>query len=119
MTGRNHMESRRQQLACSLEGAELVERIEAWREVVSSATGHDIHYGRVVTTYPKDGWLVERLRELIEAEAECCSFLEFTVDERPDSIVTELRLAEETPASMRTLILGLFGGCVSPAARPV
>ncbi len=92
--------------------------MEAWRQVVSRATSHDIHYGRVVATYPKDARLLDRLHELIAAEAECCPFLEFTVEERPDSVLTELRLPEETPARMRTLIVGLFGGCVSRAARP-
>ncbi len=45
--------------------------------------------------YPNDPQLRHRLRELIAAEAECCSFLRFDLHERPDTIVTEVRLPEE------------------------
>lgn len=47
--------------------------------------------------------------QILDAEATCCPFLAFSVDETPDLIVTELRLPEELPAPMRTLILELIG----------
>lgn len=103
------MDTQEQPLDCTLEGSELVERIEAWQQVVSRATAREAKDGRLVARYPKDARLLDRLRELIAAEAECCPFLDFSVDERADSIVTELRLPEATPAPMRSLILGLFG----------
>jgi hypothetical protein len=101
------MATQEQSVACTLEESELVERVEAWQQVVSHATGQEVEDDRVVTTYPQDARLLDRLRELIAAEAECCPFLEFSVDERRDSIVTELRFAEGTPASMRDMVLGL------------
>jgi hypothetical protein len=104
----------RQPLACSLEGAELGDRLRAWSEVVARATTRRTEEGRVVATYPKDAQLLDRLRELIAAEADCCSFLDFRLEERPDAIVIELRLPDDVPAS----IAGVFGGCVSRAARP-
>jgi hypothetical protein len=97
-------------LACTLEGSELLARIEAWQRIVSRATERRVEGGRAIATYPNDAQLRQELRELIEAEATCCSFLEFNVEERPDRIVTELRLPEEMPAPMKTLILELMGG---------
>jgi hypothetical protein len=98
-----------QPLACRLDGAELVDRIEAWREVAQRATSRRVEGDRVVAFYPKDAQILGRLRELIAAEAECCSFLHFRLEETPDAILTELRLPEGLPDSMRTRVLALFG----------
>jgi len=98
-----------QSLACSLDGAELLDRTEAWREVVQRATSRAVEGDRVVAVYPNDAQLLGRLRELIAAEAECCSFLRFNLEETPDAILTELRLPEELSDSMRTRVVDLFG----------
>jgi hypothetical protein len=99
-----------QPLACTLEEAELGARIEAWRQVVARATSRRIEDGRVVATYPEDARLLARLRELIAAEAECCSFLRFDLHETPDAIVTELRLPDDFPPAMRARVAEVFGG---------
>lgn len=104
------MDRPRQPLVCTLEEAELGARIEAWQQVVARATSRRIEDGRVVATYPKDAQLLARLRELIAAEAECCSFLRFTLEERPDAIVTELRLPDDLAAPMRARVVELFDG---------
>jgi len=98
-----------QPLACRLDGPELVDRIEAWREVVQRATSRGVEGDRVVAVYPNDAHMLGRLRELIAAEAECCSFLHFSLEETPDVILTELRLPEDLPDSMRTRVVTLFG----------
>jgi len=103
------MDQPAQPLACSLDGAELLDRIEAWREVVQRATSRAVEGDRVVAVYPNDAQLLGRLRELIAAEAECCSFLRFNLEETPDAILTELRLPEELSDSMRTRVVDLFG----------
>jgi hypothetical protein len=97
------------EFACSLDGPDLLDRIEAWREVVARATRHGVEDGRVVAVYPKDAQLLGRLRELVAAEAKCCSFLRFDVEEKPDAIVTELRLPEGMPDSVRARVVALFG----------
>ena len=99
-----------QPLSCSLEGPELLDRVDAWREVVQRARTRAVEGDRVVAVYPNDAQILERLRELIAAEDECCSFLLFDVEETPDAIVTELRLPEELADSTRTQIVALFGG---------
>jgi hypothetical protein len=99
-----------QPLVCRLDGPDLLDRIEAWREVVQRARTRAVEGDRVVAVYPNDAQLLTRLRELIAAEAECCSFLRFDVDETPDAIVTELRLPEDLPDSTRTQVHRLFAG---------
>jgi hypothetical protein len=99
-----------QPLTCSLDGTELTTRLDAWQEVVARATSRGVEDGRVVAVYPKDAQILARLRELIAAEAECCSFLHFSLEETPDAIVTELRLPEEMPGSVRTGVVALFAG---------
>jgi hypothetical protein len=96
-------------LSCSLNGDELFDRIEAWRELVQRATSRGVEGDRVVAVYPNDAQLLGRLRELIAAEAECCAFLRFSLEETPDAILTELRLPEALPDSMRTRVVSLFG----------
>jgi hypothetical protein len=95
---------------CSLQGPDLLDRVEAWQEVVTRATRRGVENDRVVAVYPKDARLLGRLRELVAAEAECCSFLLFDVEETPDAIVTELRLPEGIPDSVRTRVVALFAG---------
>ena len=104
------MDAPGQPFACSLPGPELLDRIEAWRDVVARATSRGIENDRVVAVYPKDARLLGRLRELVAAEAECCSFLLFDVEETPDAIVTELRLPEGMPDPVRTRVVALFAG---------
>jgi hypothetical protein len=99
-----------QPFACSLDAAELLHRIEAWQEVVSRARSRGVENDRVVAVYPKDTQLLGRLRDLVAAEAECCPFLLFDVEETPDAIVTELRLPEGMPDSVRTRVVALFAG---------
>ena len=99
-----------QPFTCSLEGAELLDRIEAWGDVVLRATSRGVENDRVVAVYPKDAQLLGRLRALVAAEAECCSFLLFDVEETPDAIVTELRLPEGMPDPVRARVVALFAG---------
>jgi hypothetical protein len=104
------METPAKPFTCSLEGPELLDRIDAWQDVVTRATSRGIEDGRVVAGYPKDAQLLGRLRQLVAAEAECCSFLLFDVEETPDEIVTELRLPEGMPDSVRTRVVALVAG---------
>ena len=98
-----------QPLACSLDDTELAARLAAWRQVVVRATTRRVEDGRIVAAYPNDAELLDRLRELIALERECCSFLHFDVEERPDVIVTELRLPAGLGRETRARILDVFG----------
>ena len=93
-------------LACSLSGPDLVERIREWGHVASHATSRHVEKGRIVSTYPPDQQLLRQLRKLIAAEAECCPFMQFTVEEGPDQVEVELRVPEDMSEAL-AVMLGL------------
>jgi hypothetical protein len=94
-------------IACTLEGKELEERVRDWSEVAARARDRKIEPGRIVSIYPRDADLRMRLEQLIVAEADCCTFLEFSIQEGPDTMTVELRLPEEmTPVFAALLRTG-------------
>jgi hypothetical protein len=97
------------QCGCTLNGDDLAERVQAWREVSSRATSRRIHGDRISSIYPSEPELVHRLRDLIDAEGACCSFLSFTVTEGPAETIVELTF----PAEARALVEGII-----PAPSP-
>jgi len=103
------MDAQAKPLTCTLQGSELLARFNAWQQVVNRATSRWTEDDRILATYPNDPKLLRQLRELIAAEADCCSFLEFSVEERTDEIRTELRIPTEMPDPMKQMILGLVG----------
>jgi hypothetical protein len=105
--------------ACSLDDAARADRIRAWQRIAKNATSRRVEHGSYVATYPNDAQLLRRLRELIAAEAACCSFLQIRLDETPKSIVTELRLPADASDAMHVQVAAMFGPCVSLAARRV
>ncbi len=90
--------------ACSLNGSDLPTRIEAWKRVAAQATNREVEKSRIVSTYPSDPWLIEELRALIAAEAECCSFMQFTLDETGDEVVVELQVPEDMSATLGMML---------------
>jgi len=67
----------------------------------------DVTDDRVVAVYPHSEALLHDLRALVAAEAECCSFLTFTIEERGDQLVSELSYPPQTPAPLRAFIAEL------------
>ena len=98
--------AKQEMLACSLSGPELVERVREWADVASHATSRHVEKGRIVSTYPPDQQLLQQLRELISAEAECCPFMKFNVEERPDEVEVELRVPDDMSEAL-AVMLGL------------
>ena len=95
-------------LHCSLSGEELMQRIAEWKELGAHALTRENRGNQVVTTFPRREEVSTRLRELIAAEAECCTFMKFDVEERQDEIVVELRVPDEM-APMLSMMLGAVG----------
>ena len=77
--------------ACMLSPGELEVRVQEWRDLAENALTRTAEPGRVVSTYPASDAIRRRLRTLIEAEARCCSFLEFDIRDGAEAIEVELR----------------------------
>ena len=96
-----------QNMACTLGGPELIERIAEWAEVSKNALSRRVEAGRITSIYPWDDEVVGRLRRLIAAEADCCSGMEFTLTERGDRLEVELRVPDEI-SGMLAMMLGVL-----------
>ena len=89
---------------CTLNGAEMIERVDAWRLVSSQAISREIHSERVTSIYPPDPDVTRQLKHLIAAEAICCSFLKFDLQEEEGRTVVELTFPEEARSVVESVI---------------
>lgn len=87
---------------CTLDGADMIERVNAWRAVSAQAVSREVHRDRIRSVYPPDPELTAALKDLIAAEAICCSFLNFTLQEEAERTVVELTF----PPEARSLVEG-------------
>ena len=90
---------------CTLDGGEMVERMNAWRAVTSQALSREVRSDRITSVYPPEPDLIDRLKHLVAAEAVCCPFFEFTIQEQPHRTVVELTFPEEA----RSLVESVMG----------
>jgi hypothetical protein len=82
-------------LSCSLPAAEMLDRLARWKALAEQALSRSAEPGRVASTYPRSDAISAQLRELIEAEADCCPFLSFDIRENKEVIEAELRYPPE------------------------
>ncbi len=90
--------------ACTLEGAGMMERIAAWREVSAQAISRRVEAGQITSVYPPDQHLLTRLQDLIAAEAVCCSFLKFTIHAGAHETIVELTYPEDARQLVEVII---------------
>lgn len=95
---------------CTLDSSEMVERVNAWRDVSSKAISRKVGPTKITSEYPPEPLLVQQLKDLIAAEAVCCSFLKFDFREERDRIVVELEFPEDARAMVE--------GVLAPLGRP-
>ena len=100
--------------ACTLEGAEMMGRIAAWREVSAQAISRRVEADRITSVYPPDQQLLTRLQDLIAAEAVCCSFLKFTIDSRAHETIVQLAY----PEAARQLVEAIIPSEVNQRHQP-
>lgn len=100
-----------QHLSCTLQGPELLQRLREWEQVTSRAKTRVLEENALVAVYPRDRALLDELRRLVEAEKDCCSFLDFRIEERVEDAVVRL----EVPEGMHDL-LPMMMGLASPPA---
>lgn len=89
---------------CTLDSGEMVERVNAWRDVSSKAIARKIESTKITSEYPPEPLLVQRLKDLIAAEAVCCSFLKFDLREERDRTVVELEFPEDARALVESVM---------------
>lgn len=93
-------------LGCSLDARDLAHRMREWSHVAARALSSHVEGSRIIAIYPNDPGLLQRLRELITAEARCCPFMKFNLQESVHEVVVELRLPDKMTET-DTIMLGL------------
>ncbi len=88
-------------IACSLDAVSYRDRAADWRAVLDGAEVTTTPGGRRVRVPAERA---ARLAELVEAERECCPFLEFTLAEDGDAATLEVRV----PAEAEPILAGMF-----------
>lgn len=83
-------------IACSL-GADDLERRLAEIATIGeeSLIGHTAEDGRHVLRFHSDTPTRRRLEEIVAAEAECCSFLDLSLEERRGELALSIAAPEE------------------------
>jgi hypothetical protein len=96
---------------CSLAPGALGNRVDEWRSLTAQALHREIGPGRVLSTYPNNPDIARGFAELIDAEKECCPFLQFDVQEHDTVLRVQLRYPSDfAPSRLRAGIApGLTG----------
>ena len=89
---------------CSLSPSALSERRGAWRSLMAQALHRRVEPGRVLSTYPNGPEIARSLAQLVEAEKDCCPFLEFDIRENDSTIEVELRYPTEFAAVLASVL---------------
>ena len=89
---------------CSLSPNALSERRGAWRSLMAQALHRRVEPGRVLSTYPSGPEIARSLAQLVEAEKDCCPFLEFDIRESDSTIEVELRYPPEFAATLASVL---------------
>lgn len=78
-------------IACSLSAGDLRQRLAAIGEIgKKSLVGHTTEDGRHLLRFRPDAETGKRLGEIVAAEAECCSFLELTLEGRGGELILSI-----------------------------
>lgn len=91
---------------CALGTAEMVERLDAWRAISSQATARTVEPTKITSVYPSEPLLVQRLRDLIAAEAVCCPVLEFNLRQEAGRTILELEFPEDARGLVDAVMAG-------------
>lgn len=97
-------------VACSLDAGALEQRLAAIAEIgADSLISRHAEDGRHMLRFRADTATRNRLEEIVAAEAECCSFLDLSLDQEADGLV----LSIATPRDAQALADGLAGAFAS------
>lgn len=83
-------------VACSLAAGDLERRLVAIAKLgADSLTGRTVEGGRYLLRFRDDATTRGRLRAIVAAEAECCSFLELALGEEAGELVLSISAPED------------------------
>jgi DNA-binding transcriptional MerR regulator len=75
---------------CSLDPAEIPDRVDAWRSLADRAIARQPIEGGLRLLFQRTPAIAGELASLAAAEAECCTFFRFVIDVRADGITLDM-----------------------------
>jgi hypothetical protein len=98
-------------IACSLGAGDLKRRLAAIAEIgAESLLGREADEGRHLLRFSGDAATRKRLEEIVAAEAECCSFLHLTLEERGGELVLSVAAPQDGQVVADELAAAFDGG---------
>lgn len=86
-------------IACSLDAGDLKGRLATIAEIgAASLLGREVDRGRHLMRFRSNAETRRRLEEIVAAEAECCSFLDLTLEERSGDLVLSVAAPKDGQA---------------------
>ena len=92
-------------VACTLDSADQLGRLDAWRELLANVTGREPLDSGVRLTFPPDPLLAGRLGALAAREQACCAFFTFALRLDADGLALDVTAPEDAA----TIVADLFG----------
>jgi hypothetical protein len=92
-------------VACTLDSADQLGRLDAWDELLTEVTGRERLDGGVRLTFPPSPVLAGRLGELAAREQACCAFSTFTLRLDADGLALDVT----APEAAAGVVAELFG----------
>jgi hypothetical protein len=97
-------------IACSLGAADLKARVAEIRHLgADGLVDSEVEDGRAVLRFRPDPGIRQRVEAIVVAESECCAFLDFGVEHRPDGTVVTISAPDGGGEVVRELA-GAFAG---------
>jgi hypothetical protein len=98
-------------IACSLSAGDLKGRLAEIAAIGDDALiGHEAAEGRHALRFRADGSTRERLERIVDAEAECCPFLDLDLSEADGLLTLTLLASPEAGPVVEELATAFIGG---------
>jgi hypothetical protein len=105
-------------IACSLDADGLELRLaEIAATGKESLIGHETEKGRHLLHFRSDAATRKRLEKLVAAEAQCCSFLDLTLEERGSDLILSVASPPDGQAVADELVATFAAGLTRGRAR--
>jgi hypothetical protein len=86
-------------IACSLRAGDLEQRLAAIAKIgAESLAGHETEGSRHLLRFRSDATTRRRLEEIVAAEAQCCSFLDLTLEDCGGELVLSVEAPQDAQA---------------------
>lgn len=97
-------------IVCTLDTAEVGDRVADWRAVLAQAVGRTPLDGGIHLAFPPDAAIAAEVARLAAAEHACCAFFDFTIRLTASGTALEVH----APAEAQPLLDDLFGAVPEP-----